>query len=54
MDTDRNGSQEAQIAAYGFAFLFLAMLGLMAASEANTRPGNPPSIKLGVFPSQQA
>jgi hypothetical protein len=41
MDADRNGSREAYIAAYAFALLFLSMLGLMAASEANHRPGNP-------------
>ena len=41
MDADSNGAREAYIAAYAFAFLFLSMLGLMAASEVNHRPGNP-------------
>ena len=41
MDADRNGAREAKIAAYAFMFLFLFALGLMAMSDANTRPGNP-------------
>ena len=41
MDTDRNGAREARIAAYAFLFLFQSSLGMMAMSDANTRPGNP-------------
>jgi hypothetical protein len=41
MDADRNGAREAYIAAHAFLFLFLSVLGLMALSDANIRPGNP-------------
>ena len=50
MDADRNGAREAQIAAYAFMFLFLSALGLMAMSDANTRPGNPHVMMMAAIP----